>query len=79
MIEFLIMPNGEKHCVRSSGNSLRAWFKSREEAEAFAVANPAYHGDVAHQCDICEWWHLSRAEWLFPQWDTMTTEDAIIQ
>ena len=81
MIDFIILPNGEKHCVRSSGTSLRAWFRSREEAEAFAAdpANPAYHGDVAHFCPVCEWFHLSRPEWLAPEWLGMTTESATVQ
>lgn len=74
------MPNGEKHCLRSSGKSLRAWFRSREEAEAFAKDpenHPTYLGDVAHLCRVCEFWHLSRPEWLAPEWLNMT-ETAVI-
>jgi hypothetical protein len=53
-------------CRRKSGK-LRAFFRSREDAEAFAEdpANIPYHGDVAHLCDKCGYWHLSRFEWLY--------------
>jgi hypothetical protein len=54
------------HCKRPSGN-FRAWFRSREEAEKFALdpANhPVYLGDLAHFCPICRYWHLSKLEWL---------------
>jgi hypothetical protein len=55
-------------CLRKSG-SPRAHFLSKEEAESFA-ANPAntdYHGDIAHCCGKCGRWHLSRVEWLVPE------------
>ena len=54
-------------CLRSNGTE-RAWFFTRDEAEAFAVdpANVNYHGDVAHLCARCDLWHLSRPEWLEP-------------
>ena len=55
-------------CRRSSGN-FRAFFSTKEEAEAFA-ADPAhtdYHGDIAHHCGKCGRWHLSRVEWLVPE------------
>jgi len=53
-------------CRRKNG-TLRARFRSQAEAEAFAAdpANhPAYLGDLAHLCEKCGFWHLSRAEWL---------------
>jgi hypothetical protein len=55
-------------CRRRTG-SYRAHFTSREAAETFASdpANPAYSGDVAHECVKCGWWHLSRIEWLVPE------------
>jgi hypothetical protein len=55
-------------CRRNSG-TLRAYFLSREAAEAFAAdpANwPVYKGDIAHLCHKCGRWHLSRVEWLVP-------------
>jgi hypothetical protein len=56
-------------CLRSTGQP-RAYFKSREAAEAFARApeNPDYWGDVAHECFRCGFFHLSRPEWLTPEW-----------
>jgi hypothetical protein len=59
-------------CKRTTG-TYRAYFLTREDAEKFAAdpANTAYHGDVAHECGKCRYWHLSRPEWLFPQWDTL--------
>lgn len=53
------------HCKRSDG-TLRAWFKTYEEAVKFSedAANTDYHGDVAHFCDKCGWFHLSKPEWL---------------
>jgi hypothetical protein len=62
-------------CKRTTG-TYRAWFVTREEAERFAAdpANTAYHGDIAHLCAACGYWHLSRPEWLAPEWLTMTTE-----
>jgi hypothetical protein len=52
-------------CKRTTGTP-RAHFTTREEAEKFAAdpANPNYHGDVAHLCTVCGYWHLSRLEWL---------------
>ena len=49
------------HCKRTIGTE-RAWFRTREEAEAFAQlpANPAYRGDIAHLCAKCGFWHLSK-------------------
>ena len=79
MIDVFILRDGERHCARSNG-SLRAWFRTREDAEAFAAdpANhPVYLGDVTHKFYVCGWWHLSRPEWLFPQWDIMTAEDGV--
>ena len=55
---------------RPSG-TVRAHFRTREEAEAFArdpANHPAYLGDIAHECRVCGFWHLSRFEWLFPEW-----------
>jgi hypothetical protein len=72
-----------KHCLRRNGTK-RAWFLSREEAEHFA-ANPAnhiYHGDIAHQCANCRFYHLSRPEWLAPKFtpaDLQILEDAGIE
>ncbi len=54
-----------KHCLRSNGTE-RAWFTSKAAAEAFAEITPGYDGDIAHFCDKCGWWHLSRIEWLVP-------------
>jgi hypothetical protein len=58
-------------CRRESG-SFRAYFHSRAVAEAFAADpqnHPVYLGDIAHLCEKCGYWHLSRFEWLFPEWD----------
>jgi hypothetical protein len=52
-----------KHCRRSNG-TLRAWFHTREEAEAFEKTHEGYHGDLAHLCGWCGFWHLARPEWL---------------
>ena len=48
--------------------TLRAWFTTREEAEAFAAdpANwPTYHGDIPVRCLKlgCRGWHLSQPWW----------------
>ena len=53
---------------RASG-SFRAYFPSKEAAEAFAAdpANTDYYGDIAHRCGKCGRWHLSRVEWLVPE------------
>ena len=63
-----------KPCKRTTG-TYRAHFATREEADKFAadLANTAYHGDVAHLCAKCGYWHLSRPEWLAPEWLAMTT------
>jgi hypothetical protein len=71
------------HCLRRSGTE-RAWFLRREEAEHFAAspANPAYLGDIAHQCAKCGFYHLSRPEWLEPKFtsaDLQMLEDAGIE
>lgn len=66
------------HCKRSTGTE-RAWFNSKEEAERFAqdpTNHPLYLGDVAHLCRRCGYWHLSRPEWLAPEWATLTSENA---
>jgi len=62
------------HCKRSSGAE-RAWFNTREAAEAFAAdpANPAYHGDLARLCWKCDYYHLSQLSWLEP---VLTARDA---
>jgi hypothetical protein len=65
------MDRNQEPCRRPSG-SFRAYFSTREEAEAFAqdpANHPAYLGDIAPECPICGFWHLSRFEWLFPEWD----------
>jgi hypothetical protein len=54
-------------CRRANG-TLRAWFATREEAEAFAAdpANwPAYKNDIPVLCARldCGGWHLSRRDW----------------
>lgn len=61
----LLKSLNEKHCKRIDG-TLRAWFHTRAEAEAFEAdpANVNYHGDVAHLCQHCGYWHLSRPQWL---------------
>ena len=53
-----------ERCRRSNG-TLRAWFATKEEAEAFAAdpRNIAYHGDVPVCCMKCDGWHLSRPDW----------------
>ena len=58
--------NSQTRCRRSNG-TLRAWFATKEEAEAFA-ANPVnvhYHGDVPVLCMKigCDGWHLSQPHW----------------
>jgi hypothetical protein len=72
-----------KHCLRHSGTE-RAWFFTRQEAEQFAEdpANPVYHGDIAHHCPSCGFYHLSRPEWLEPKFtpaDLQSLEDAGIE
>ena len=71
------------HCLRRSGTE-RAWFFTREEAETFAAspANPAYKGDIAHECVKCGFYHLSKPSWLQPQFtpaDMQLLEDAGIE
>jgi hypothetical protein len=72
-----LMDTSVKHepCRRPSG-SFRAYFNTKEEAETFAQdpANPTYHGDIAHLCAKCGFWHLSRFEWLFPKWESHNDE-----
>jgi len=55
----------EFHCLRSNGTE-RAWFLTLEDAQAFErdPRNVNYHGDVAHFCGKCGFYHLSRPEWL---------------
>ena len=72
-----------KYCLRRKGTP-RAWFLNREEAEHFAASptNPAYHGDIAHECAKCGFYHLSRAEWLEPKFtpaDLQMFEDVGIE
>jgi hypothetical protein len=57
-----------QRCKRQDGTE-RAWFASEAEAIAFSKnpQNPAYHGDVAHACEKCNGFHLSRPEWLRAQ------------
>jgi hypothetical protein len=54
-------------CLRASDGKPRAWFASKEEAEAFSVSavNTAYHGDVPVLCMRigCDGWHLSQPGW----------------
>jgi hypothetical protein len=52
-----------KVCLRSNGTE-RAWFSSKEEAEAFGRIAPGYEGDIAHLCLSCGFWHLARVKWL---------------
>jgi hypothetical protein len=54
----------QKHCLRASTRSERAWFHTKAEAEAFGGITPGYEGDVAHLCATCGFWHLARREWL---------------
>jgi hypothetical protein len=67
MIDHLL--EGRDFCKRSNG-TYRAHFRAQEEPEAFAAdpVNVAYHGDLAHKCFRCGAWHLSRPEWLVPEW-----------
>src|ERR1017187_3881599 len=58
-------------CRRRDG-SFRAHFHTRAKAEAFAADpqnHPVYLGDIAHHCAKCGFWHLSRFEWLFSEWN----------
>jgi hypothetical protein len=64
-------------CRRQSG-SFRAYFYTREEAEAFAAdpANwPTYRGDIPMLCAVCDFYHLNRPEWLLPE---LTHQDAAL-
>jgi hypothetical protein len=63
-----------EHCKRSTG-TMRAWFRTRQEAEEFAAdpANPAYAGDIPALCAKCDLYHLNRPEWLEP---VLTARDA---
>jgi hypothetical protein len=70
-------------CLRRNGTE-RAWFATREQAERFAAspANPAYKGDVAHECAKCGFYHLSKPSWLEPQFtpaDMQMLEDVGIE
>ena len=67
MIDHLLQ--GRDFCKRSNG-TYRAHFRAQEDAEAFAAdpMNVDYHGDLAHKCFRCGAWHLSRPEWLVPEW-----------
>ena len=56
----------KRECRRENG-TLRARFRSRAEAEEFAQDPknwPIYRGDMAHYCDVCGYWHLSRPSWI---------------
>ena len=67
-------------CRRSNG-SFRAHFASREDAERFAADSknwPSYQNDIAHKCQKCLYWHLSKAHWLCPEWETVSGEDSRI-
>ena len=70
---------GREPCKRRSG-SYHAHFHTRAEAEAFALdpVNSAYDGDIAHQCRVCGWWHLSRPEWLAPGWLDLSAENSAV-
>jgi hypothetical protein len=60
----------EREPCRRSDGTFRAHFPSREAAEAFAADPqnwPVYKGDIAHFCGKCGRWHLSRIEWLVPE------------
>jgi hypothetical protein len=59
----------EKEPCRRPSGGLRAFFSTKEDAEAFAAdpANIEYHGDIAHHCPKCLRWHLSHVEWLVPE------------
>lgn len=61
-------PREGQHCKRLTGTE-RMRFNSREEAEQFErdSQNIFYHGDVAHLCDHCGYWHLSHPEWLLQE------------
>ena len=66
-----------ERCRRASG-TLRAWFRSQEEAERFALdpVNAAYHGDIAHFCKCGGGgWHLSKPEWDAEPGDILNIND----
>jgi hypothetical protein len=72
-----------KHCLRRNGTE-RAWFFTREQTEQYAASpsNPVYHGDIAHHCPKCGFYHLSGPEWLEPKFtptDLQMLEDAGIE
>src|SRR5580704_2370149 len=58
--------------VEDREKSKRAWFVTREQAEAFASdpLNTVYHADLAHLCSKCGLYHLSKLEWLEPSFST---------
>jgi len=60
-----------EHCKRPSGTE-RAYFRTREDAEAFAAdpGNVHYLGDLARLCARCDLYHLSKPEWLEPSFST---------
>jgi hypothetical protein len=61
-------------CRRASG-AFRAFFATKEEAEAFRdePRNVDYHGDIPNFCGRCDRWHLSRPEWLVPEHQRVMT------
>ena len=52
-------------CLRLNGTP-RAAFDTIPEAEAFALTNVNYVGDVAYNCLRCKRVHLARPVWLLP-------------
>ena len=61
--------NEYQPCRRPSG-TVRAYFSTREEADAFAhdpANHPTYAGDIAASCARCGYYHLNRPKWLEPQ------------
>ena len=50
-------------CRRLDG-TFRAFFTSKDEAENWAETHENYFGDIAHLCQHCGYWHLSRPQWL---------------
>lgn len=59
-----MMTGEQMHCKRPDGTD-RAWFNSREEAEAFAQdpVNTAYQSDVIVFCGRCGFYHCSNPNW----------------
>jgi hypothetical protein len=54
-----------KACLRLNGTP-RAVFDTIAEAEAFALTNENYVGDIPWRCDRCGRIHLYRPAWLLP-------------